>query len=67
LKININEKDKIVTLWFNSQEYPKDKFPNNIEKEIEQYRQKKYKICMFESGKEDIKKNLLNLIINNAY
>ena len=39
----------------------------DIEKEIEIYRQKKYKICMYQSGNDDIKINLLNLILNNAY
>ena len=67
MKINVNEKEKIVALWFNSQENPEQNLPTNIEKEIENYKQKKYRICMYQSGNEDIKNNLLNLILNNDY
>ncbi len=67
MKIDINENAKIVALWFTNQENPQENLPLDIEKEIEIYRQKKYKICMYQSGNDDIKINLLNLILNNAY
>lgn len=67
MKINVNDKEKVVALWFTSQENPKQNLPTNIEKEIENYKQKKYRICMYQSGNDDIKTNLLNLILNNAY
>lgn len=63
--MNVNEKTKVVALWFNNQEDPKEKIPENIEKEIETYKQKNYRICMYQSGNDDIKTNLLNLILNN--
>lgn len=67
MKIDINEKAKVVALWFTNQENPQENLPINIEKEIEIYKQKKYKICIYQSGNDDIKINLLNLILNNAY
>lgn len=67
MKLEVNEKLKIVALWFNNFENPTENLPINIEKEIEKYKNLKYRICMYQSGQEDIKKNLLNLIINNAY
>lgn len=67
MKIDINEKDKIVALWFTNKENPEQNLPQNIENEIQNYRQKKYKICMYQSGNNDIKIDLLNLILNNAY
>lgn len=66
MKIDINEKAKVVALWFTNQEDPQEKLPTNIEKEIEVYKQKKYRICIYQSGSDDLKMNLLNLILNNA-
>lgn len=66
MKINVNEKDKVLALWVTNQENPSQDLPKNIEKEIEKYREKKYRICIYQSGNEDIKTNLLNLILNNA-
>jgi hypothetical protein len=67
LIIDINDNSKIVALWFSSEENPKQNIPKDIEEEIEKYRKQKYRICMYQSGTDDIKKNLLNLLINNAY
>ncbi len=67
MKININEKAKVVALWLNNQENPQMNLPINIEKEIEKYKEKKYKICIYQSGNDNLEKNLLNLVINNAY
>lgn len=67
MKIDVNNNSKIVALWLDSKENPQQNIPYNIEQELEKYRKLKYKICMYQSGKNDIKKDLLNLIINNAY
>jgi len=66
LKIDINEKAKIIAIWCSNQENLQKNLPINIEKEIESYKQKKYKICIYQSGNDDIKRNLLNLVINNV-
>ena len=66
MKIDINEKAKVVALWYSNQENPQKNLPSNIEKEIETYRKKKYKICIYKSGNDDIKTNFLNLILNNS-
>lgn len=57
MKIDINEKAKVVALWYSNQENPQKNLPSNIEKEIETYRQKKYRICIYQSGNDDIKTN----------
>lgn len=66
MRIDINDKAKFVAVWLGNGENIKSNFPKNIEKELDRYKEKKYKICIYESGKEDIKQNLLNLVINNA-
>lgn len=66
MRIAINKDSKIVALWLNSQENLQMNVPINIKNEIEEYKQKKYKVCIYQSGNEDLKKNLLNLVINNA-
>lgn len=67
MKININEKNKIVALWLNNQENLQTNLPENIEKIIEEYKKKKYRICIYQSGNDDVKTNFLQLILNNAY
>ena len=66
MQIDINEKDKIIALWFTNKENPQANLPKNIEEQIETYKKKKYRICMYQSGNDDIKINLLKLILNNA-
>ena len=66
MQIDIDKKNKIVALWFTNKENLQANLPKHIEQEIEIYRQKKYKICMYQSGEDDIKINLLNIILNNA-
>ena len=39
---------------------------SNKKEQIETYKKKKYRICMYQSGNDDIKINLLKLILNNA-
>ena len=43
MKIDINEKEKVVALWFSNKENPQKNLPSDIEKEIETYRQKNIK------------------------
>ena len=66
LQVNINEKEKIVELWLTSKENAQANLPQNIEKLIEKYKEKKFRVCMYQSGNEDIKINLLNLLLNNT-
>ena len=66
MKINVDDKNKILAVWFCNSENPSGNLPQNIETQIQEYRDKKYKICMYQSGTDDIKNNLLNLILNNA-
>ncbi len=66
MQVNINDKDKILALWLTEKEDSVKSLPKDIEEKIEVYRQKKYRICMYCSGNEDIKTNLLNLILNNT-
>ena len=54
MKIDVNKQSKVVALWFCNQENPQEDLPPNIEKEIEEYRKKKYRICMYQSGNDDM-------------
>lgn len=67
MKIDVNDNTKIVSIWCGCEENVEEHLPNNIEEKLNQYRQKKYRICMYQSGQDDIKNNVLNLILNNAH
>lgn len=66
MKLEVNEDSKIVALWVRNDEDITKDIPINIKTELEKYKNLKFRICMYQSGNEDIKKNLLNLIVNNA-
>lgn len=66
MKLEVNEDSKIVALWVRNDEDITKDIPINIKTELEKYKKLKFRICMYQSGNEDIKKNLLNLIVNNA-
>ena len=63
--MNVNEKSKILELWFTKDEDSHSILPLNIEKEIEKYKAQKYKICMYQSGLQDIKANILDFFLKN--
>lgn len=65
MKIKINDELKIVSLWLGNDEINEKNF-EEIDEKIDEYKKQKYKICLYQSGVEDIKKNVLDLIINNA-
>ena len=65
MRVKVNSEDKIVSLWFENEE-ANDIKNKEIDDKIEEYRKQKYKICFYQPGKEDLKKNLLDLIINNV-
>ena len=61
LKFDVNKNNKTIVLWCYNKENFNTNIPKNIENKINQYKEKKYKVCIFQSGKEDIKKNFLQL------
>lgn len=65
MKLDVNEKNKTIMLWCYNKENPNTNIPKNIENTIKQYKQKKYRVCIFQSGNEDIKNNFLQLMDNN--
>ena len=65
MKLDINEKNKTIMIWCNNKDKPITNIPLNIQNEINRYKQKKYKVCIIQSGKEDIKNNFLQLMKNN--
>ena len=66
MKFDVNKNNKTIVLWCYNKENFNTNIPKNIENKINQYKEKKYKVCIFQSGKEDIKKNFLQLIENNT-
>lgn len=66
MKFDVNKNNKTIVLWCYNKENFNTNIPENIENKINQYKEKKYKVCIFQSGKEDIKKNFLQLIENNT-
>ena len=65
MRVSINENSKIIALWLNNEENVETNLPKNVIEIIEKYKNEKYKVCMYQSGKEDLKSNFLQLILNN--
>lgn len=66
MRISIDDQNKMLALWLNNQEDIEKNITQDTKEAIDEYKKKKYKICIFQSGTEDIKTNLLKLILNNA-
>lgn len=66
MRVSINENSKIIALWLNNEENIETNLPKNVIEIIEKYKNEKYKVCMYQSGQEDLKSNFLQLILNNA-
>lgn len=66
MRIDINDSNKILAIWTTNQENSKTDIQKKLEQTIEKYKKQKYKICIYQSGKDNIKSNLLDLILNNA-
>lgn len=58
--INKNDKAKIIYVYTNDSIET-----NDLKNELEEYANKNYRICIYESGKEELEKNMLNLVCNN--
>ena len=66
MRVSINDNSKIIALWLNNEEKIETNLPKNVIEIIEKYKNEKYKVCMYQSGQEDLKSNFLQLILNNA-
>lgn len=66
MRVSINENSKIIAFWLNNEENVEMNLPKNVIEIIEKYKNEKYKVCMYQSGQEDLKSNFLQLILNNA-
>ena len=66
MRVSVDDNSKIVALWINNEENITTNLPKNVGEIIEKYQNKKYKICMYQSGNDDIKSDFLQLILNNV-
>ena len=66
MKVSINDDSKIVALWLNNEEKAETNLPINVNEIVEKYKSKKYKVCIYQSGQDEIKNNFLQLILNNV-
>lgn len=66
MRVSINDDSKIIAVWLNNEENTETNLPKNVSEIVEKYKSKKYKVCMYQSGQDDIKNNFLQLILNNV-
>lgn len=66
MRVSINDNSKIIALWLSNEDNMETNISKNVKEVIEKYQSKKYKVCMYQSGNDDIKSNFLQLILNNA-
>ena len=66
MQIDLDKDNKICSVFVNNNELINNEFPIEVENELDKYRNKKYRVCIYQSGTNDIKKDFLNLILNNV-
>lgn len=60
MRVDIDKENKMIYVWTDNSEEV-----NNVEKKYEDLINNKFKICVYESGSQDIKRNLLELLLLN--
>ena len=63
--MNINDERKLVTIWLKSDEKDDPEFTKNLKPIYRQFGDKKYTVCVFKSGGEDLAENTSALLRYN--
>ncbi len=66
MHFNVNDESKILSVWITKEESVNNELSIELEEIIAKYKAKKYRICIYKSGTNDFKKDILNLILNNV-
>ena len=73
MNIDVNDEFKFAVIWLTNEEKENQNIQDSIKSIIAEYRQKKYKFVIMESGRQDLlelTKSLLNhnknLVVNNG-
>lgn len=65
MQIVVNDDAKVVELWFKNGENPDSAIPSDIAPMVADYREKKYLICLYQSGTGDLSKLTSQLLVHN--
>jgi hypothetical protein len=65
LEINVREKDKIAEIWLTKDESNDSTLRQKLRPFYSEYRQKKYTVAVFESGRNSLYSNVESLVLHN--
>ena len=54
MQLNIHEQDKYISIWLTKAEATDDETRENLKPLYQEYKEKKYRVVVFESGKGDL-------------
>lgn len=65
MRLEVNEKDKLAMLWLTNAEQEDAQMQEQMSQKISEYRQQKYTVAVFRSGKSDLTDVTEGLLLYN--
>lgn len=65
MRLEVNEKDKLAMLWLTNAEQEDAQMQEQMSQKISEYRQQKYTVAVFRSGKSDLTDVTEGLLLHN--
>lgn len=65
MKVEVNDKFKFACVWLTKEEKNNEKIKINLDALIQEYKEKKYKFVIFESGEKDLLELTKSLLSHN--
>lgn len=65
MEIHVRDDDHIVEIWLTGREKSDEQFKKTLKPIYNEYKQKKYKVAVFESGNGDLQDYTAGLLLHN--
>ena len=65
MEMNIRDNERIVEIWLTNSEKTNEKLKKSLQPIFDEYKQKKYKVAVFQSGSRDLADSTAGLLLHN--
>ena len=65
MEMTVRDDERIVEIWLSNHEKTNDKLKKTLQPIFDEYKQKKYKVAVFQSGSRDLVDSTAGLLLHN--
>ena len=65
MEMTVRDDERIVEIWLSNHEKANDKLGKSVQPIFDEYKQKKYKVAVFQSGSRDLMDSTAGLLLHN--